>query len=296
MSKEGNLKYMFLYEITNTVTGMGYVGITKDRVKKRWWAHKKDLKTGKHGNHWLQRAYDKYGAGAFEYKVRQICNSIQELCDLEKKILRDEKDRLYNIKEGGYDAPFVKHTEETKRKISEAQTKVPVVGMSIKTGEIREYPTVKDTAKDGFNFKNIGKCCLLSISRASGRIQQAISSGKWVWMYKSEFNIQEMERRREMATRRGKNDQSRPIIGKSLVDGSIVHLRSCLEASRSIKGAAHQTIWKACMWDIVKTHKGYVWVFADEPNPTILLEERYLYALPKFNGRGAWKRPKMSKN
>lgn len=285
---------MTLYEITNVINGMGYVGITKGRVKHRWWSHKKDLKTGKHGNRWLQNSYNKYGPKAFEYRVRQVCNSIEELSNLEKHILEIEKDRLYNIKKGGYDAPPVKMTEDGKRRISERQ-KIPVVGMSIKTGEIKEYASGVDARLDGHNFKNIGKCCKLSISTSSGRTQMAISTKKWVWMYKSEFNIKEMQRRKEMALRRGNNDQSRTVIGKSLIDGSIVKFRSCLEATRHIEGAAHQTIGKACLWGTVKTHKGYVWAFADEVEPTILLERRYLYALPKFNGRGAWKHPKSDK-
>ena len=282
---------MFLYEITNIVTGMGYVGITKGRIKKRWWSHRKDLRTGRHGNRWLQKAYNKYGHDAFVYKIRQKCNSLEELSELEIKVLNEEKDRLYNIKEGGYKAPFVKHTEETKRKIGEA-SKVPVVGMSIETGEIKEYACAKETQLDGFNDKNIGKCCSLSICTSSGRTQQAISTGGWVWMRKSEYDINEMNRRREMAKRRGNNDQSRAIIGKSLVDGSVINFRSCVEASR-ILDASFQTIYAVCKGSGVKTHKGYVWVFADEDQPTILLEERYLYALPKFNGKGAWKGPKI---
>lgn len=282
---------MFLYEITNIVTGMGYVGITKGRVRHRWWSHKKDLRAGKHGNRWLQSAYDKYGHEAFEYKVRETFLSIEDLENAEKRILEEEKHRLYNIKKGGYSAPFVTHTEETKKKIGEA-SKIPIVGMSIKTGEIKEYSCVKDARADGFNDKNIGKCCQLSISHSSGRTQQAISTGKWVWMYKFEFNVEEMNRRREMAKSRGNNDQSRAIIGKSLIDGSIAHFRSCLEASREIENASHQTIRMCCLWGMAKTHKGYVWVFADELNPTILLEERYLYALPRFNGRGIWNDPK----
>lgn len=287
---------MTLYEITNTITGMGYVGITKGSIKDRWRDHKRDLRDGVHGNRWLQRAYDKYGRDAFEYSIRQICDSIEELSNLENKIVKEEKPRLYNIREGGYSAPPVKHTKESKRKISEAG-RVPVVGMSIGTGEMREYACGKDTKGDGFNPKNIGKCCKLSVSRASGRVQQAISTGGWVWMKKEDFSLQEMERRRVMASRRGKNDQSRAIIGKSLIDGSVAHFRSCLEASRSIDGASFQSIRAACLWGPTKTHKGFVWVFADELEPTILLGKRYLYALPRFNGRGAWsgprKRPKI---
>ena len=261
---------------------MGYVGITKGRVKHRWWSHKKDLRMGRHGNRWLQNSYNKYGPEAFEYKIRQKCNSIEELGNLEKQVLKEEKHRLYNIKEGGYDATPVKMSEDGKKRISERQ-KIPVVGMSIKTGEIKEYLCGKDTQLDGFNPKNIGKCCSLSISHASGRIQQAISTGKWVWMRKDEFNLEEMERRREVAVRRGNNDQSRAVIGKSLVDGSVVHFRSCLEAARTINGT-HQTIRQACLWSTVKSHKKHVWVFADEPQPTILLGERYTYALDTFNG------------
>lgn len=273
---------MFLYEITNLLNGMGYVGITKGRIKKRWWAHKNDLKKNKHANRWLQNAYNKYGPEAFEYKVRQVCSSLKELNDLEKFVLENEKHRLYNIKKGGYDAPPVKHTEEAKRKIGEA-SKIPVVGMSIKTGEIKEYACSKDTQKDGFNYKNIGKCCRLSMSYSSGRIQQAISTGKWVWMYKSEFNLKEMDRRAELARRRGKNDQSRPIIGKSLIDGSIVHFRSCYEASGTVSsGIAH--IREACLWKTVRSASQFVWVFADEADPTILLEDRYNYAMKTFNG------------
>jgi hypothetical protein len=205
------------------------------------------------------------------------------LNNLEKQILKDEKDRLYNIKEGGYDAPPIKHTEESKRKISEAQPKIPVVGMSVKTGEIKEYATVKDVKIDGFNHKNIGKCCLLSISKASGRVQQAISTGKWVWMYKSEFNLFEMERRRDMAQNRGNNDQSRAIIGKSLLDGSTIRFKSCTEASRELKTQVG-TIRGACVGGEIKSAAQYVWVFADDPEPTILLEKRYVYALDTFNG------------
>lgn len=273
---------MFLYEITNIINGMGYVGITKGRVKHRWWSHKKDLRVGKHGNRWLQRAYDKYGPEAFEYKVRQKCDSIEELSNLEKEILAQEKDRLYNIRLGGYDASPVKHTEEGKRRISEFH-KVPVIGMSIKTGKIKEYACGKDTALDGFNPKNIGKCCHLSVSKAGGRTQQAISTGKWVWMLKSEFNLEEMKRRVEMARSRGNNNQSRAIIGKSLVDGSIVEFKSCLEASEYFK-THMSSIRVACLWEDCKSMARHVWVFGDEVEATILLEKRYLYAKKTFNG------------
>lgn len=277
---------MTLYEITNIVTGMGYVGITKNNVEERWTTHKSTLKRGVHHNIRLQRAYDKYGRKSFKYVIRQKFNTIEEMENAEIYILKNEKDRLYNIKEGGYNAFFQEHTVGAKIKIGESG-KIPVVGMSIKTGEIREYACGMDTAIDGFNSKNIGKCCALAVSNSCGRTQQAISTSKWVWMYKDEFDLEEMKRRAELAQRRGNNDQSRAVIGKSLIDGSLINFRSCLEAEMSIPDSAHQSIHKACKGGAVKQHKGYVWAFADEDNPQSLLEERYFYALSKFNGKRA---------
>ena len=272
---------MYLYEITNKISGKGYVGITKGPPKKRWWSHKKDLRTGQHRNCYLQRAYDKYGPDAFEYKIRQTFDSIEDMQEAEKRIIIEERDRLYNIKEGGYSAPFVKHTEETKRKIGLAFQK-PVVGMSIETGEIKEYISVVDTTKDGHNNKNIGKCCKLSVSHASGRTQKAISTKGWVWMYKSEFNLEEMNRRATMAKLRGDNDQSRSAISKSILDGTIARYRNCRVAAEDLGTHATQ-IRRACLWEEIKSCQQRVWVFADIPEATILLETRYLYALETFN-------------
>lgn len=273
---------MFLYEITNTATGMGYAGITKNRVEDRWSAHRKSLERNEHYNYKLQEAYNKYGVDSFEYHVRQKFSTIAEMEAAEIFTLEDEKHRLYNLKKGGYDAPPVKHTEESKKKIGEAAKKA-VVGMCIETGEIRAYSCSKDTALDGFNYKNIGKCCLLSISICKGRIQQAISTGGWIWMHKSEFNIEEMEKRKQLALKRGKNDQSRAIIGKSLLDGSIERFRSCTEAGIKLN-ISSTAIRGACLWKEVKSAAQRIWVFADESETAILLEERYRYAMATFNG------------
>ncbi len=271
---------MILYQIVNKINGDRYYGTTaRSDFKYRKREHLYPLRTGKHFNRYLQAAWNKYGEEAFDFEIIRRFSTQEELNQAEIEIIENSQN-TYNLAKGGNS--FV-HTEATKRVIGES-SKISVVGMSIKTGEIKEYPSVKDTALDGFNPKNIGKCCQLSISRASGRIQQAISTKKWVWMYKSEFNIEEMERRRLMALRRGNNDQSRAVIGKSLIDGSLIYFRSCLEAARALNGS-HQTIWKICNGgNNAKSHKTYVWVFVDEVEPAILLDKRYLCALDTFNG------------
>lgn len=275
---------MLLYEIVHLESGKRYIGLTsRDSPIGRWREHLYPLRKGKHYNKYLQAAWDKYGEEAFKFRVIKKCSNLEELNKAEIEAIK-EGENLYNLTSGGNS---FQHSDLIKKEIG-GVSKIAIVGMSIKTGEIREYACGADTILDGFNPKNIGKCCKLSVSTASGRVQQAISTGKWVWMHKDEFNMKEMQRRREMALRRGNNDQSRAVIGKSLIDGSTVRFRSCLEAARYIEGASNNTIRLACNWGSAKTHKGYVWVFADEAEPTILLEERYSYALPKFNGRGIW--------
>jgi hypothetical protein len=93
-----------------------------------------------------------------------------------------------------------------------------------------------------------------------------------------------MNRRAKLAISRGDNDQSRAIIGKSLVDGSIKHFKSCMKASKELN-VFSTSIRSACLGDEVRSTSQFVWVFADETEPTILLEERYEYALKNFNGK-----------
>jgi len=58
-----------VYRITNTITGGIYVGSTVKSFSKRWQDHRKFLRLGKHPNRFLQRAWNKYGEGAFAFEV-----------------------------------------------------------------------------------------------------------------------------------------------------------------------------------------------------------------------------------
>lgn len=62
-----------IYEIRNIVNGHIYIGSSKN-VNSRIYGHFKELNCGKHGNLYLQRAFDKYGKDSFEGKLLIICN------------------------------------------------------------------------------------------------------------------------------------------------------------------------------------------------------------------------------
>lgn len=258
---------MTLYELLNKITKDGYVGITHRELKKRKYEHLHGLRTNTHCNPKLQNAFNKYGEQAFEFIVRSEHNTLEELNKAEQEILEKEKDRLYNLAPGG-NAFY--HYLENKQKISKNQLK-PVVGMNIKTGEIKEYPCVTDTAKDGFVSNNIGGACNFTHYDMPSRSFSRLSVNGWVWMYKKDFNIEELERRRQAASR-GKVRLERPVMGKNLITGRIVEFNSGADVKRMLNIS---NIYAACKYDTNKTKGGYVWVYGDIDNPQSLLERRY---------------------
>jgi group I intron endonuclease len=112
-----------LYEHRNKINGKRYIGITNNKTK-RWYGK------GKHydGCPYFWAAIQKYGWDSFEHKVLIYDLTREEASRLEKhyiKMLKTcDKSFGYNLAEGGVNAPTMlgkHHSEETKRKMREAQ-------------------------------------------------------------------------------------------------------------------------------------------------------------------------------
>ncbi len=251
---------MILYEFLNKINGDGYAGITHRPFKIRKSEHLSKLRKGEHSNIRFQNAYNKYGEEAFEIIIRATFKDLESLNEAEVEFLEKEKHRLYNITPGG-NGSF--HHIETKNKISKTLSK-PVIGMNIKTGEIKEYSSVMETEKDGFNYKNIGGACRLTKNK--------LSTDGYVWMYKKDFNLEEIEKRRQNASR-GKIRLERSIAGKHLRTGKVIQFISGEDCKRIL---GIQNVTKACNFTDVKTRDGYVWVYTDVKNWQKLLEKRFI--------------------
>jgi group I intron endonuclease len=65
--------------------GRCYVGSTAQPFKKRWNEHKQRLKKGNHPNLHLIRAWQKYGADAFEFRVLEACDLSIEATRVERE-------------------------------------------------------------------------------------------------------------------------------------------------------------------------------------------------------------------
>lgn len=115
-------KRIGIYGILNTINNKIYIGKTGMNFGDRWDSHKSLLRNGKHDNPYLQRAWDKYSADAFEFIIIEEC-SVDDLDDKEKHWIKYYKDKKlsYNILDGGdgFNNLGTHLSEETKRKIGE---------------------------------------------------------------------------------------------------------------------------------------------------------------------------------
>ena len=111
-----------IYKIINKVDGKYYIG-SSDHIKRRWYSHRTELRKNRHGNQYLQRAWNKYGEINFEFIIVEKTPPNKRLA-IEQRYLdncKHDRNISYNI---GYDAvAFMAgkhHTEESKRKIGDS--------------------------------------------------------------------------------------------------------------------------------------------------------------------------------
>lgn len=111
-----------IYAIINILNEKYYVGSAVN-IKQRWYNHCTELKSNRHGNSYLQNAYNKYGADSFIFTVLEFVNDKSKLIEIETDWISEldccNRDKGYNRCAIGRNALGAKHSEDTKRKISE---------------------------------------------------------------------------------------------------------------------------------------------------------------------------------
>jgi group I intron endonuclease len=111
-----------VYQILNKINGKGYIGSAAN-IQQRRCKHLSYLRQGNHDNLHLQRAWNKYGAEAFEFSVLELCE--KRLLTLVEQIYinRFGMENLYNICPVAGSSLGLKlgpHSEKTKERLRQA--------------------------------------------------------------------------------------------------------------------------------------------------------------------------------
>ena len=107
-----------IYQIRNMVNGHIYIGSAVD-VGRRWRTHRRHLRQHIHSNSHLQRAWIRYGEDCFEFSVVEICDDPTLLVEKEQEHI-DNKNPQYNILRIAGSVLGFRHSEKTKKKLSDA--------------------------------------------------------------------------------------------------------------------------------------------------------------------------------
>lgn len=83
-----------IYKIRNSITFDFYIG-SASNLRQRWYNHRNALGTNRHINQHLQRAWNKYGADAFEFIIVELCAK-NKLLEREQFYI-DSETPAYNI-------------------------------------------------------------------------------------------------------------------------------------------------------------------------------------------------------
>lgn len=123
---------MYLYKITNIISGSVYIGITRRAVSQRFSAHKSAAKRGTK-NSKLYDAMRKYGVNNFKIEILNSYSTEEQLLRAERnaiKSFRKSGYRDYNILDGGTSYFPIKDKEEWLRKMKVGRIgKTPALGM-----------------------------------------------------------------------------------------------------------------------------------------------------------------------
>lgn len=110
-----------IYKIRNTISGLTYIGQTKQKFIKRYLYHRWRLRTNTHDNKWLQASYNKHGEDAFEFVVVEVVSNFDQLNDLEMHYIETErlKGHCCNITDGGDGAKGIPLSLERRKELGE---------------------------------------------------------------------------------------------------------------------------------------------------------------------------------
>lgn len=191
-----------VYMHTNKINNKVYVGITKQKITKRWkngFGYLEKRPDGKYYQPKIARAIMKYGWNNFEHIIWAEGLSHDEACKTEKLLIGiwDTINNGYNITAGGEGSLGISrcgeengmygkhHTDEARKKISDCKKEYynrmgydicrPIYQFNFNGVLVREFRAVKEACDEfGFVESVVARSCARATNTAYG----------YIWAYK----------------------------------------------------------------------------------------------------------------
>lgn len=232
-----------IYQIQNVVTGKVYIG-SSVQIWKRFKDHRSRLKGNKHGNIYLQNAWNKYGMSNFIFIVLEIINDDMKLVAREQHYLNLFSTSIkYNIRKFAT-AP---NGDELKKLGTYTDLQKPVYQLSASTGEvITKYKSITIASQE----TNIWEPAISGV--CSGLRKTA---GGYLWQFKEDYDN---GTRKEIPI-----PHHYKVNQCDLHSGEVITQFNSLRKASEKTGIPRSTISEACKGKRISVG-GFVWRFVDE--------------------------------
>lgn len=277
-----------IYIIKNKINNKIYVGYATN-ITSRISSHKKELRNNRHKNPHLQNAYNEYGEENFDFNTIENCSG-QLLCAREHywAVLLNTHDRNYGYNEKPTDPNGVstKHSEETRKKLSIANTGKKLskearqkIG-NANRGNSHSLET-REKISLGLKGKKRSQETKDKISKAhKGKIVSQETKEKLSLINKGKIISEETKQKLKNAkinfivtwgskiskTHLAMKDKKRRRVVQSSLDGKIIETWDSLLKVERVLGINNANIHKCCKANEVRkdkflTLKGFIWRF-----------------------------------
>ena len=130
------MQVYYIYKLTNTVNGKGYIGFTSKEPEERWKAHLENLKKAAKKHLYLYNAINKYGWDKFTKEVLYCSTDLEHTLKIMEPYFIEQhnthflNEQGYNLTLGGDGVVGHKHSQEFKdaRSMNSKGVKNPFFG------------------------------------------------------------------------------------------------------------------------------------------------------------------------